>query len=264
MCPLHARLSDTERRHQLPVYSVVIPELAWSECRGDVTLPPVPCFRDVPIVHPFDEEPDARLVERLQHDKTGDTRPFDILLKRHQHFVVGNCRFLTRSSGEAEDLAQEVFVKAYFAIRRFEGRAQFRSWIQRIKVNHCLNFLRKNRGVSMVDVDDPALADDPRLEQPAVASTKLEQAEQRQQIARALDSMSDTLRVPLRLRDADGMSYEEIAERLGIRLPAVKMRIKRGREEFRRLLDTGSEGTVGSDRSANLTRPPANRGAVNG
>lgn len=213
-------------------------------------------------VQPFDEESDARLVERLQQDQIGDTRPFDVLLRRHQNFVVGNCRFLTRSSGDAEDLAQEVFVKAYFAIRRFEGRSQFRSWIQRIKINHCLNFLRKNRGVAMVDVDDPALANDPRLEQPPVAPKQLEQADQRRQIARILDSMSDTLRVPLVLRDADGMSYEDIAERLGIRLPAVKMRIKRGREEFRRLLDTTGEHVSGPDRSSDVARAFVSRGAI--
>lgn len=185
---------------------------------------------------PFDEEPDTRLVELLQHDRTGDTRPFDALVRRHQHFVLGNCRFLTRSSADAEDLAQEVFVKAYFAIRRFEGRSQFRGWIQRIKVNHCLNYLRKVRGTVMVDVDDPALADDPRLSEPPAAQTRLERGEDRRRIADVLDQMSDTLRVPLILRDADGLSYEEIAERLDLKLSAVKMRIKRGREEFRRRL----------------------------
>lgn len=213
-------------------------------------------------MNPFDEESDARLVERLQLDKTGDTRPFDALLRRHQHFVVGNCRFLTRSSGEAEDLAQEVFVKAYFAIRRFEGRSQFRSWIQRIKVNHCLNFLRKNRGVAMVNMDDPALAEDPHLEQPAVAPMQLERAEQRRRISRVLDAMADTLRVPLILRDADGMTYEDIADRLGIGLPAVKMRIKRGREEFRRLLAAAGEPVRRSER-ADVATPPGGRGAVN-
>lgn len=213
-------------------------------------------------MNPFDEESDARLVERLQLDKTGDTRPFDTLLRRHQHFVVGNCRFLTRSSGEAEDLAQEVFVKAYFAIRRFEGRSQFRSWIQRIKVNHCLNFLRKNRGVAMVNMDDPALAEDPHLEQPALAPMQLERAEQRRRISRVLDAMADTLRVPLILRDADGMTYEDISDRLGIGLPAVKMRIKRGREEFRRLLAAAGEPVRRSER-ADVATPPGGRGAVN-
>lgn len=184
----------------------------------------------------FDEEPDARLVERLQADRVGDTRPFDALVRRHQRFVVGNCRFITRSSSDAEDLAQEIFVKAYFAIQRFEGRAQFRGWIQRIKVNHCLNHLRKRHGAIMVDLEDASLTDEPRLAAPATAQMTLEQAEQQRRIARVLDAMSDTLRIPLILRDADGLAYEDIAAQLGLTLSAVKMRIKRGREEFRRRL----------------------------
>lgn len=184
----------------------------------------------------YDDESDAQLVERLQADRIGDTRAFDVLVRRHQGFVLGNCRYLTRSPADAEDLAQEVFVKAYFAINRFEGRAQFRSWLQRIKVNHCLNFIRKRRGTIMVDVEDEAVADDPRLAQPAEAEARLHQRDQQDQIADVLDAMSDTLRIPLLLRDADGLAYEDIAERLGLKLSAVKMRIKRGREEFRRLL----------------------------
>lgn len=184
----------------------------------------------------FDSESDAELVERLKGDRTGDTRPFDILVRRHQQFVLGNCRYLTRSPADAEDLAQEVFVKAYFALHRFEGRSQFRGWVQRIKVNHCLNFLRKRRGTVMVDVEDEALADDPRLSQAAVAESRLQQRDERERISHVLDAMSDTLRIPLILRDADGLAYEEIAERLNLKLSAVKMRIKRGREEFRRLL----------------------------
>lgn len=184
----------------------------------------------------LDDEPDTDLVVRLQTDRNGDTRPFDVLVRRHQQFVLGNCRFLTRSPADAEDLAQEVFVKAYFALKQFEGRSQFRGWIQRIKVNHCFNFLRKTRGAVMVDLEDEALADDVRLAEAPVAQSRLEQAQQREQIAAVLDSMSDTLRIPLILRDADGLAYDEIAERLGIGMSAVKMRIKRGREEFRRLL----------------------------
>jgi len=196
----------------------------------------------------LEDEPDTALIERLQADRNGDTRPFDILVRRHQQFVLGNCRFLTRSPADAEDLAQEVFVKAYFALKQFEGRSQFRGWIQRIKVNHCFNFLRKTRGAVMVDLEDEALADDPRLAEPPEAQSRLEQAEQRQQIAAVLDSMSDTLRIPLILRDADGLAYEEIAERLGIGMSAVKMRIKRGREEFRRLLAERSERLAAANR----------------
>lgn len=206
----------------------------------------------------FDEATDTQLVELLQADRAADTRAFDVLVRRHQQFVVANCRFLTRSSNDAEDLAQEVFVKAYFALQRFEGRSQFRGWLQRIKVNHCLNHLRKTRGTVMVDVDDETVADDPRLAAPARAHSDLESSEERARIARVLDAMSDTLRIPLILRDADGLSYDEIAAQLGLKLSAVKMRIKRGREEFRRLMAAG--GDRAPDASAAVLAPDARSG----
>ena len=77
-------------------------------------------------------ETDSTLVEMAQR-APDDTRPFEELLRRHQGFVVANCRYITRSAADAEDLGQEVFVKAFFAMRRFEARAQFRTWLGRIK-----------------------------------------------------------------------------------------------------------------------------------
>jgi RNA polymerase sigma-70 factor (ECF subfamily) len=184
-------------------------------------------------VSPWDGEPDERLVELAQGGAEADTRPFEELVRRHQGFVVANCRVITRSPADAEDLAQEVFVKAFFGLRRFEGRAQFRTWIQRIKVNHCLNHLRKTRGAVMVDISDVAAEVEPAMRTPASADVELQAATERDDILRVLDAMSDTLRIPLMLRDGDGLSYEEIAAQLGIGLSAVKMRIKRARAEFR-------------------------------
>ncbi len=181
----------------------------------------------------LDRESDDQLVELARTGGAGDTRPFETLVSRYQGFVVANCRVITRAPADAEDLAQEVFVKAFFGLRRFEGRAQFKTWLQRIKVNHCLNHLRKTRGAIMVDIEDAALDDDSALHTPAAAHTDLVTAADRERIVHVLDSIADTLRIPLMLRDGDGLSYEEIAAELGIGLSAVKMRIKRGREEFR-------------------------------
>lgn len=171
-------------------------------------------------------------MERMLRDEH-DPRPFEALVRRHQGFVLTNCRLISRSPADAEDLAQEVFVKAYFGLARFEQRAQFRTWLRRIKVNHCLNFVFKKRGTQTVDVDEPSVASDAGLATPPMAEDRLHAMDQRQRIVAVLDAMSDTLRVPLMLCDADGFSYEEIAEQLGIGLSAVKMRIKRAREEFR-------------------------------
>lgn len=147
---------------------------------------------------------------------------------------------MTNAHHDAEDLAQEVFVKAYFALEGFEGRSTFKTWLQRLKVNHCLNYLRKQQHVTEVPLDDedgdgasPAVARAAQ-QQPTIAR-ELELRDDRARITAVLDAIGDTLRVPLVLRDVDGLSYDEIAETLGIGLSAVKMRIKRGRAEFRRL-----------------------------
>jgi len=178
-------------------------------------------------------ESDEELVRRAQAE-THDPRPFEALMRRHQGSVLANCRVITRSPADAEDLAQEVFVKAYFGLRRFEQRAQFKAWLRRIKVHHCLNHLRKSRGRIMIELDEVAPEADDRMATPPTVEADLQTADDREQIVRVLDGMTDTLRIPLMLCDADQLSYEEIAEQLGIGLSAVKMRIKRGREEFRR------------------------------
>ncbi|HPF34668.1 sigma-70 family RNA polymerase sigma factor [bacterium] len=182
---------------------------------------------------------DEQLVERARSARQGDLRAFDELVRRHQAKVRTNCRYLTGSEEDALDLSQEVFVKAYFNLKRFEGRSSFGTWVQRIKVNHCLNHIRKRRGKTFVDVEDPALAAEDALRDGARADDATRARETRERIGEVLDRMSETLRVPLLLRDLDGLSYQEIADRLDLGLSAVKMRIARAREEFRELYDQG-------------------------
>lgn len=183
---------------------------------------------------------DAELVDRLRSaGDARDLRAFEELVHRHQSGVVANCRYLTGSPADAEDLAQEVFVKAYFGLRQFEGRAQFKTWLRRVKTNHCINF-RKRRRLVTVDVDDvPAGAADALTVNPR-ADAAMDRADARERIDAVLHQMNETLRVPLVLRDMDDLSYQEIADELEIGLSAVKMRIKRAREEFRRLYEAAS------------------------
>ena len=199
----------------------------------------------------LEQETDDRLVEMARAEGSRDTRPFEALVRRHQGFVAANCRAITRSPADVDDLSQEVFVKAYFGLPRFEQRAQFRSWLQRIKVNHCLNHLRRTRGTVMLDVEEPTLERHEAMRTAPTAGVELDAAQNREAIVHVLDAMSDTLRIPLMLRDADGLSYEEIAEQLGLGLSAVKMRIKRGREEFRRLYAPAADsaGPAGEEAS---------------
>lgn len=176
---------------------------------------------------------DEKLFEQARGAAEGDLRAFEELVKLYQRRIVANCRHITRNPNDAEDLAQEVFVKAFFGMGRFEGRSSVRHWLQTIKVNHCLNHLKKQAGKQHLDIEDESLREEPQLSTPAVAEKQAEAGSERRVIQRVLDTMSETLRVPLVLRDMDELSYEEIAQALGIGLSAVKMRIKRGREEFR-------------------------------
>ncbi len=185
----------------------------------------------------FQQESDERLVALAKSALAGDMRAFDELVRRHQGKILTNCRYLTGSGGDAEDLAQEVFVKAFFALARFEGRAAFGSWVTRIKINHCLNFNRKTKGKAFLDASDPKVQGADELTIEPRAPGKLEEDDRRQRVRAILDQMGDTLRIPLVMSDMDGLSYQEIADELGIGLSAVKMRIKRGRETFRQLYD---------------------------
>lgn len=198
---------------------------------------------------------DEELVEASRRSPSGDMRAFEHLVERHQGRVLANCRYLTGSPSDAEDLAQEVFVKAYFGLARFEGRAKFSTWIRRIKVNHCLNHMRRMRA-PLVSLEESGVADQKELRVRPEAERNVHALEQRRRIGETLDALSEALRVPLILRDADGLSYQEIAEHLGIGLSAVKMRIKRAREEFRCLFSGTDEGD-GTGESAAQGGAPA-------
>ena len=124
-------------------------------------------------------------------------------------------------------------MKVYFGLAGFEGRSSFNTWVTRIKSNHCLNFVKKKR-LETVGLGAPGVEKASGV--PPKAERELEREATKARVGGVLLQISETLRIPLVLRDMDGMSYDEIADELGIGLSAVKMRIKRGREEFRRLM----------------------------
>jgi RNA polymerase sigma-70 factor, ECF subfamily len=184
-----------------------------------------------PSVSPAD--PDEALLLRALHAPDGDLRAFEELALRHQKRVVANCRFITRDPNNAEDLAQEVLVKAFFGLRTFERKSSFGHWLRRIKINHCLNHLKKQREYVSIDLDNPGMDDLEELKVDVTAERLAGAISDRQTITAVLESMPATLRIPLILCDMDELSYEEVAQTLQIGLSATKMRIKRARDDFR-------------------------------
>ena len=180
-------------------------------------------------------------LEAVKRAAKGDHDAFRVLVERYQDRAFGLALRVMRDEEQARDAVQDAFLKVYRSLDRFEGRSSFGSWIQRIKVNHCLNFLRKRKGRVFVDVQDPVTETEPDLAAAATAERDVAAQDERERIRLVLDELPETLRVPLIMRDLDGMAYQEIADGLGVGLSAVKMRIKRGREEFRRLYDRSGE-----------------------
>lgn len=186
---------------------------------------------------------DEELVRAAQRAPEGDLRAFEQLVESYQKRILADCRYLTRDEANSEDLAQEVFVKAFFGLQSFEGRSSFRHWLQRIKVHHCLNHLKKRESKEDLILDETSAEEYEQLQVSPDAGKRIESMEHRALIDAILNSMPATLRIPLIMRDMDELSYEEIAVSLGVGLSAVKMRIKRAREQFRRRYEEAQERT---------------------
>jgi RNA polymerase sigma-70 factor (ECF subfamily) len=178
-------------------------------------------------------DPDEELAKGARQAPDGDLRVFEQLILRFQGRVAANCRYITRDPDSAEDLAQDVFVKAFFGLRDFDGTSPFEAWLQRIKISHCLEYLKEQAGLPYVGIAELGVGELERLQTPLAPERPVGTISDNPLISAVLDSMSDVLRIPLVLSDMDELSYEEIARFLGVSLSATKMRIKRGREEFR-------------------------------
>ena len=189
---------------------------------------------------PLEELTDGELVLAAREAPPGDHRAFTELLKRHQGRVHTNCRYLV-SLEEADDLAQDVLVKAYFGLAKFQARSSFQTWLDKIKTNHCLNHLQKlrrtrERSVPIEVAEEVRDPTEPELLPDRIA--------EEQAVHEALLGLSPNLRIPLVLSDMDDFTLAEIAEMLNIGLSAAKMRVARGRQAFRELYGSEDSGAL--------------------
>lgn len=167
---------------------------------------------------------DSDVVERI---RSGETDAYAVLVRKYQGRIRGYCLWTLRNAAEADDAAQEVFIKAYRGLGGFRGKAGFSTWLYRIAVNHCRDLLRKMARERMESWD--AL----REEQGEAAEPLAAQADPsrdlRRQLQEALDRLPEGDRQLLVLRELQGLSYRDLAEELGCSLDAVKARLKRAR-----------------------------------
>ena len=187
-----------------------------------------------------DAADERQLVRRAQ---AGDEAAYEELVRTHQHRVVAIASRLLRGSEDAEDVAQQVFVKAYFSLRRFDQRSKFSTWLYKIAVNECWNHLRKKKARPLLYEADLTEEQSERVEGAAqrAAGIDPEQAARLQDLVEWLLSQLDPKdRMMLEMKEAQGFSIEEIAGFLDLNPNTVKVRLFRARgklvELYRRRL----------------------------
>ena len=162
----------------------------------------------------------------------GDRDAFDELVRRHESAILGLCRALTGGRADAEDLAQEVFVRAWKSLRTFRGDSTFRTWLHRVAINVARTH-HANRG-KIMRLFRPV---SPHDREPADAAEPIDSRLARRDIVeRALATLPRDLREAVALRDLQGLDYKDIAAALQVPIGTIESRIFRARQRLRPLL----------------------------
>ena len=177
------------------------------------------------------DDSDQQLVERVQ---AGDKAAFDLLVRKYKHRVLKLVSRFVSDAAEAEDVAQEAFLKAYRALASFRGDSAFYTWLYRIAINTAKNALVSNRRRPVdfdLDLQDPEQYDrHARLKEGDTPEGVLLTEEIRSVVEKAMEQLPEDLRTAIVLRELEGLSYEEIAEAMDCPVGTVRSRIFRARE----------------------------------
>src|SRR6201981_3991644 len=177
--------------------------------------------------------PDRELVRRAQGE---DKEAFEELVRRHQHRVFAVAGGILRRREDVEDIAQQVFGKAYFSLKRFDQRAAFSTWLYKITVNECWDMLRKRKVRPLVYEADLSEEQARQVlssaEQGKGQPDISERLEARQRVERLLDGLDERDRLMLILKEVEGFSIEEIADVLNLNANTVKVRLFRARRRI--------------------------------
>ncbi len=193
-------------------------------------VPPNPAPQAAPQTAPDD----YALVKRAQ---AGDTDAYDQLIRRYQERIYATVYHMTSNHEDANDLAQEAFIKAYRALKSFKGDSSFFTWVYRIAVNKTINFLkqRKNRNhMSLNDLDfnaehDPDLVS---LISDRTPRRDIHLAELQEKLNAAMQKLSEEHRLVVTLHDVQGLPHDEISKIMDCNVGTVRSRLFYARQQL--------------------------------
>ena len=178
--------------------------------------------------------------------KSGDERAFESLVERHQFRVVGTVAKMLGGESDAEDIAQQVFIRVWQSAPRYNPSAKFTTWLLTITRNLVFNEMRRRQRARLVPLD-PGDADRPPVGHADAsarsAPEEIADAELQDAVTRAIASLPETQRIAVILRRFENMPYEEIAKVLKTTVPSIKSLLFRARTDLRERLKNHLGGT---------------------
>ena len=197
---------------------------------------PLPAFGAKPAAKArvdYQNTPEGALVQRAQ---AGDETAFREIVERYQSKVFSIIHGIVRHRNDVEDIAQQVFAKVYLSLRNFDFRSSLITWIYKITVNECFDYLRKRKVRRLVYESDLSEDEvrrventDPAVERQVPADSSLAQ---RDYVVKLLTRVSEEERMLLILKEVEGYSVEELATRTGMNENTVKVKLFRARQKL--------------------------------
>jgi len=179
------------------------------------------------------------MLELIKKAQQGDSNAFGELIAAYEKFVFNVACRMFGNAQDAEDIAQEALIKAYKNIDKFDFNSSFSTWLYRITTNTCIDEMRKRKGKETYSIDneDEETGLSLQIKDTAPdASEKVMQQETVSEVRKAIDKLSEEHKMVIILRDIQDLSYEEVADTLGINVGTVKSRLARARKNLKDII----------------------------
>ena len=183
----------------------------------------------------------AEEMELVKRARKGDLAAYDELVRRYQERIYATIYHMTSNHEDANDLAQEAFIKAFHALKSFKGGSSFYTWVYRIAVNKTINFLKQRKNKAQMSLDDLDFNAEHDPDLVALISDKTPRrevslAELQEKLNAAMQKLSEPHRLVVTLHDVQGLSHEEIAKIMDCNIGTVRSRLFYARQQLQAYL----------------------------